>query len=115
MRADVIERADVGDRGVHVRPGDAAGDGQEPVRVGRGVMAGVPGQTQDPAVVFWLESHSYESGLETRWSSSPQLEQYGPPAPGAWHLGQAAPLGLPASGAAGTGWADEGEGARDGG
>jgi hypothetical protein len=53
VRADVIGR--VGDRGGHVRRGDAAGGGQEPVRVGRGVMAGVPGQAQDPAVVFLRE------------------------------------------------------------
>src|SRR6185437_2719303 len=52
VRADVVERTGGGDRGEHVRRGDAAREGQESVRVRRGVVAGVPGQGQDPAVVF---------------------------------------------------------------
>ena len=49
--ADVIERAGTGDRGGHLWWGEGAGEGQEAARVG-GVVAGVPGQGQDPPVVL---------------------------------------------------------------
>ena len=52
VRADVVERAGGGDRGEHVQRGNAAREGQESVRVRRRVMTGIPGQGQDPAVVF---------------------------------------------------------------
>ena len=53
--ADLVERFRVADRGEDVRRRDAAGEGEEPVFVGRWVTAGVPGQREDPAVALLRE------------------------------------------------------------
>ena len=50
--ADVIERVSVGDRGEHVRRGDAAGEGEEPLWVGGRATAAYPPQRQDPAAAL---------------------------------------------------------------
>jgi hypothetical protein len=53
--ADLGERFGVADRGEDVRWGHGAGEGEEPVFVGRRVVAGVSGQRQDPAVCLLQE------------------------------------------------------------
>jgi hypothetical protein len=53
-RADVVERAGGGDRGEHVRRGDAAREGQESVGVRRAAGWPIPGDTPYERMLFVL-------------------------------------------------------------